>query len=266
MIAALAKGAAALDRPEYARVAKKAADFILEHLRDSEGQLLKRYRNGQAGLPAHLDDYAFMVWGLLELYEATFETGYLEQAIELNRQMLDNFWDEENGGLYFSAAGQKDLLVRSKEVYDGAIPSGNSVAAMNLLRIGRITTDSEMERRALDIARAFSKQVTQVPMGHTHLVSSLLFYYATSYEVVISGSKGSEDTEEMIAALRAAYMPNKVVLFRPADGDEDKVVRLAPFTQQQTTLDGRATVYVCRDYACNRPTTDIDNMLEMLRK
>jgi hypothetical protein len=266
MIAALAKAAAALNKPEYANAAGKAARFIWRHLRDSDGRLLKRYRQGAAGLPAHVDDYAFMVWGLLELYESTFEIEYLHNALALNNQMLHDFWDNKHGGLFFTALGQKDLLVRSKEIYDGAIPSGNSVAAMNLLRIGRITADPEMEEKAMIIGAAFSKQVSRVPMGYAQLISALLFYHGPSYEVVISGKTDTEDTKAMLSALNSGYFPNKVVLFRPAELEEAEINQIAPFTRQQIVIGGKATAYVCKNYACNRPTTDTDEMLEMLGK
>ena len=139
MIAALAKAGNVLDNQKYTAAAAKAADFILQNLTDDKGRLLKRYRKGKAGLSAHLNDYAFMVWGLLELYQATFEIKYLKDAIELNQQMLSHFWDEENGGLYMTADDSEKLLVRSKTIYDGAIPSGNSVAVFNLLRLGHMT-------------------------------------------------------------------------------------------------------------------------------
>ena len=139
MIAALAKGAQALEDARYTEAAENAARFIIENLRDPNGRLLRRYREREAALPAYLDDYAFLVWGLLDLYEATFNVVWLEEAIRLNQDMIDIFWDEANGGLYFTGKGNENLITRSKEVYDGALPSGNSVAALNLLRLNRMT-------------------------------------------------------------------------------------------------------------------------------
>ena len=265
MIAAFAKAAAALSEPQYALAAKNAVDFIWDKLRDKDGRLLKRYRDEEAGLPAHLDDYAFLVWGLLELYEAEFDPEYLQRAINLNALMLKEFWDPQNGGLFFTAEGQTDLIVRSKEIYDGAIPSGNSVAAFNLLRIGRMTSNPDLEDKARLIGSAFSNQVRSVPMGHTQLLSAMLFAFGPAYEVVITGEAKAADTEAMLEALNLNYHPNKVTLFRPIGIQKPAIAELAEFTESQTPIDGKATAYVCKDYTCSAPTTDINEMLKLLK-
>ena len=265
MIAALAKGAAALDEPKYAKAAQKAADFIWKELRDNQGRLLKRYRQGEAALPAHAEDYAFMIWGLLELYEATFEVGYLKKAVDLNITLLSYFWDKKNGGLFFAADSLKELLVRNKEIYDGAIPSANSVAALNLLRLGRITANEDWEDKARQIGSAFSAQITRAPSSNTQLMSALAFEFGPSFEVVISGDSDNEDTQAMLKALRKNYSPNKVVLFRPNDEEKPAIVALAEFTEFQKSIDGKATAYVCQNYACKAPTTDIKEMLKSLQ-
>ena len=139
MIAALAKGSQALDEPQYAKAAARAADFILKRLRRSDGRLLHMFRDGESPLPGYLDDYAFLVWGLIDLYESTFDVRYLKEAISLNEEMIKLFWDKKDGGLFFSGEDNEKLIMNRKEIYDGAIPSGNSVAALNLLKLGRIT-------------------------------------------------------------------------------------------------------------------------------
>jgi uncharacterized protein YyaL (SSP411 family) len=265
MIAAFAKAAAALGEPQYALAAKNAVDFIWDKLRDKDGRLLKRYRDEEAGLPAHLDDYAFLVWGLLELYEAEFDPEYLQRAINLNALMLKEFWDPQNGGLFFTAEGQTDLIVRSKEIYDGAIPSGNSVAAFNLLRIGRMTSNPDLEDKARLIGSAFSNQVRSVPMGHTQLLSAMLFAFGPAYEVVITGETKAADTVAMLEALNLNYHPHKVTLFRPLISQKPSITELAEFTESQTPIDGKATAYVCKDFTCSAPTTDINEMLELLK-
>ncbi|MFQ5770629.1 MAG: thioredoxin domain-containing protein, partial [bacterium] len=265
MIAALAKGAGALAEPEYAEAARRAADFVWEKLRDQQGQLRKRFRQGEAAQPAHVEDYAFMVWGLLELYEATFEVNYLQKAIALNNIMLANFWDNQNGGLFFSADSLDELLVRSKEIYDGAIPSGNSVAALNLLRIGRMTANVDLENKAIAIGRAFSEQVKRAPSGYTQFLSAINFIAGPSYEVVIAGASNSTDTRAMLQALNSHYFPNKVLLFRPSEVEKPPIVEIAAFTEFQTGLNNKATAYVCKNYACNAPTTNIAEMLLALK-
>lgn len=267
MIAAFAKAAQVLNNDDYSAAAKKATDFVFSKLRKKNGNLLKRYRQGEAALPAHSDDYAFMTWGLLELYEATFETRYLESAIELNNILLNNFWDKENGGLYFTSEDLNDeLIVRPKEVYDGAIPSGNSVAALNLMRLSRLTGDETLAAKAIAIGKAFSQQVQRAPMGHTQLMSALDFWSNQSFEVVIVGEPGREDAQAMLQKLNTPFIPNKVVLFRPDGEAEHAITKIAPFTKYQNSLNGKATAFVCKNFTCNAPTTDVEKMMGLLAK
>ncbi|MCH8334250.1 thioredoxin domain-containing protein, partial [Candidatus Sumerlaeota bacterium] len=263
MIAALAKAGRALDEPLYIAAASKAADFLMANLRDERGRLLKRYRLGEAGLPGLLEDYAYVTWGLLELYEATFEVRYLAGAIELNEITLDHFWDDERGAFFLTADDGEELLVRPKQIYDGARPSGNSVAALNLLRIGRITARPELEAKSEAVMKAFAGLVGPGPGGYTYLMSALEFATGPAYEIVIAGAAGADDTAAMLRALRREFVPNKVVLFRP-DGEAPAITDIAAFTREQTSLEGKATAYVCQNYACEAPTTEVAAMLEAL--
>jgi uncharacterized protein YyaL (SSP411 family) len=264
MIAALSKGAQVFDREDYAEAAKKAAEFVLSTLRDSSGRLLHRFRDGEAGLEAHVDDYAFFIWGLLELYETTFDVRWLQEALELNKDFVDRFWDPTVGGFYFTADDAETLLVRKKEAYDGATPSGNSVAALNLLRLGRITGAPDLERKADLITRAFSGNIRQIPSAYTQMLCALEFAVGPSYEVTIAGFSGAEDTGEMLRSLRRPFLPNKVVLFRPQQEESPGISGIAEFTKDQSTLDSHATAYVCLNYNCQMPTTAPDKMLELL--
>ena len=267
MIAALAKAGSVLDNQTCTTAAAKAADFILQNLTDLNGRLLKRYRKGNAGLTAHLDDYAFMIWGLLELYQATFEVKYLKDAIELNQQMLSRFWDEHNGGLYMTADDSERLLVRSKIIYDGAIPSGNSVAVFNLLRLGHMTGKTEYLEKAEQIIKSFSSEIAVHPAGYCQLMVAMEFALNPNYEVVIVGNPLSNDTIAMLAALRKPFLPEKVVLFRPMDPHAAKdLSTIAPFTRSMVAKNGQATVYVCQAFACKLPTTSIDQMLENIKQ
>ena len=264
MIAALAKGARVLDEPRYGEAAKQALDFILKNMRNPDGRLLHRYRNDEAALPAYVDDYAFLIWGMIELYETTFEVGYLQTALKLNDDLLEHFWDDQTGGFYFTAGDTEKLLVRQKDIYDGAIPSGNSVAALNLLRLGRITANTNLEEKAAKIGRAFSKAVKQSPSAYTQLMLAVDFEAGPSYEVVIAGNSGAEDTKAMLRALRTHFAPNKIVLFRPSEKESPDIIRLAEYTKYQSSIDGKATAYVCLNYQCKLPTTDTRKMLELL--
>jgi len=264
MIAAFAKGARVFDEPRYAEAAKATVDFILKNMRKSDGRLLHRYRDGQAALPAQVDDYAFLIWGMLELYETIFEVRYLQIGLDLNRDLMKHFWDDNNGGFYFVADDGENLLVRQKEIYDGAIPSGNSLAMLNLLRLGRITANYDFEEKAARIGRAFSRNVKQSPSAYTQLMVAVDFGVGPSYEVVIAGNSQAKDTKEMLKAIRTQFIPNKVVILRPTEQESPDINRLAEFTKSQASIDGRATAYVCLNYNCKFPTTDITKMLDLL--
>jgi uncharacterized protein YyaL (SSP411 family) len=264
MIAALAKAAQVFDDPGYEDSARRAADFIWQNMRTADGRLLHRYRDGQAAVKANLDDYAFLAWGLIELYEATFDVSYLENALELARDLRDHFWDDENGAFFFTPDDGESLLVRQKEVQDRAIPSGNSVAMLDLLRLGRMTADPDLEVMASGVARALSGVVKQSPGACTYLAVALDFGLGPSYEAVVAGLPQAEDTNAMLRALRSQFLPNKVVLLRPTNEACPGIVRLAEFTQQHASINGKATAYVCLDNECRLPTTDAEEMLELL--
>ncbi|MEJ2335225.1 MAG: thioredoxin domain-containing protein [Gemmatimonadales bacterium] len=264
MIAALAQAAAALERPGYLSAALEAWEFVRSEMIDSEGRLLHRYRDGEAAIPAFADDYAFLIWGLLELYEASLDPEHLREALRLNGELLERFWDDERAGLYQTAAGSVELPIRSREIYDGAVPSANSVAMLNLLRLGRLTADMELDNRALAIEAAFAGRVRQVPSAHTQLLAAIDFRLGPSREVVVVGEPGGSDTEALLEVLRGRFEPNTVVLFRPAGEAGDEVTRLAPFTEEMREIGGQATAYVCRDYACERPVAAPADLKAML--
>jgi hypothetical protein len=264
MIAAMAKGSQALDRRDYALTAKRAADFLLAHLRTPEGRLLHRYREGEAAVPAFLDDYAFLIWGLIELYEAVFDAAYLEAALALNETVFRHFWDSRGGLYYFSADDGEALLVRGKECFDGAIPSGNSVMALNLLRLGRMTGNSDLENRAAEMTRAYCAPVEQTPNAFSQFLSALDFGLGPTGEVVIAGNPHHSDTKALLKALRKPFFPNTVVLLLPTDEPEPTIARLAPFLSDFTSHEGKAAAYVCRAQSCRAPTTDKRRMLKLL--
>jgi uncharacterized protein YyaL (SSP411 family) len=265
MISAFARGFQVFREEAYESAARQAADFVLSEMSDERGRLVRRYRGGIASLPAHLNDYAFMVQGLLDLHEATFDVRYLREAIRLNDMMDDLFWDEVKGGLYFTADDSEEILVRQKEIYDGAIPSGNSIAALNFLRLWRTMARTDYGEKADEILKAFSGQVSAYPAGHTQLLNALEFSLGPTFEVVIAGDLDKADTREMIRALQKEFHPNKVLIFRPP-GEETEIIEIAGFTRHQVPINERATAYVCQDYACQSPTVEINTMLSYLDK
>ncbi|MBW2063472.1 MAG: thioredoxin domain-containing protein [Deltaproteobacteria bacterium] len=263
MVASLAKGEQVIPGRGYAAMAGSAAGFVLEQMY-KDGMLLHRYRSGEAGIGAHLDDYAFFVWGLVELYGATFEPEYLKTALDLTRSQIRHFWDDQRGGFFLAPDDAKDLIVRKKELYDGAIPSGNSVSMLNLLRLARMTGDSSLEEKASIMARSFSGEIQKNPAGFTQFLCSLMFLTGPSHEIIMVGPSGRKDTTEMLRVIQGAYLPNGVVLFRPSGHDSSQMDTIAPFLKNYPALEGKATVYVCSNYACKRPTTQVKEALEML--
>ncbi|GAB6931969.1 thioredoxin domain-containing protein [Calditerricola satsumensis] len=265
MIAALAKGAKVLDEPALADRAKQAASFLFAKLRRRDGRLLARYRDGEAAHLAYLDDYAFLVWALLELYEATFEVRFLRDALELARQMFDLFWDDQDGGLFFTGRDAEALIARPKEVYDGATPSGNSVAAYTLVRLAQLTGDEALRRQADAQLQAFAGDVRAHPSAHAFFLLALLADVAPSVQVVVVGRTGAPDTEAMWRAARKVYAPQAVILLVP-EGEEARaeVEALAPFVAGMRMVDGKATAYLCRHFACQAPTTDPEEVAREL--
>ena len=232
MIAALAYGANVLNEPAYALSARRAADDIYA----------KRRR--------FLDDHVFLAWGLLNLYEATFELRHLERAIALTTESIRLFRDDK-GRFYLTPADAAPLLVRPHETGDGAIPSGNSVQLMNLVRLSRITAKPEYEQYAREIVRIASDEVSLAPSTATHFLSALDFLLGPSYEIVLSG----RDVTALRRAVFTPFVPNKVVLHR-ALGDKPPIATIAPYTLEQRPLGGKPTAYVCTNYLCRLPVTD----------
>lgn len=263
MIAALARAGQVLNDPSYTAAAKKAADYVLSTLSDKNGRLLKRSRLGKAGLTAHLEDYAFVVWGLLDLYEASFDPHYLSEAIRLNDLMLKHFKDPKGGGFFMTADDAEQLLVRSKKLYGGAIPSGNAVAVLNLTRLHRMTANDQYEKEAYATIKAFSGEIGKAPSAFPVALIALDFLFGPSNEIVITGQLDRKDTRTMLAAVRKPFLPNKVLIFRP-EKNPNAIAKLAPYTKTQASLGSKATAYVCTNFACQLPTTDIKKMLESL--
>lgn len=257
MIAALARGGAVLNEPAYVEAAAQAADFILTRMVSPEGRLLHRYREGEAAIPAYLDDFAFLTWGLIELYEADFQPRWLREALRLQEYALEHFWDGNAGGFFFSAEDNEQLLVRSKEVYDGAVPSGNSVALLNLLRLARLTGRHELDQRAHDLLTACTAQLAAGPSSHCLTLCGVDYSVGPAAEVVLAGER--QALQPMLQALRAQFRPNMVVLVR-----DDETDQVAPFAAMHTALDGQPTAYVCHQQRCAPPTTDVAEMMALL--
>ncbi len=262
MVAALAKGAQALNEPKYAQAAMRAADFVLNTLRQKDGSLLKRYRQGEAAIPGHLDDYTYFVWGLIDLYEATFEVKYLKTAVELNKLMIDDFRDEKGSGFFFSGKRNEQLIAQTKEIYDGATPSGNSVAFMNILRLSRMTGNPDLANISGQLMRTFAETVNNYPSGYAQFLCALDFALGPTREIVIAGESGSDDTKRILMGIRKRFLPGKVIILHP---EKDKSIEgIIGFVKEQKAMDGKATAYICENYACKAPTNDMNQILKLL--
>ncbi len=253
MIAALAKASNVFGQPRYRQAAIKAADFILEKMKDGK-MLYHRYAKGERAVEGFLDDYAFLVWGLTEIYEADFEEAYLKEAVELSDTMISLFWDNVDGGFYFTAKGGEDKGPLRKQVFDGALPSGNSVALLNLLRLELLTGDSKYREYAFRILRVFSDEVRRSPLAYTFMLLGVDFAVGPSYNVVLVGDPQKDSTLTMLGFLKEGYIPNVVISLRlpnKAGLGYDKIR-------------GKATAYVCRGQTCMPPTDKPEKMLELL--
>ncbi|TFG27609.1 thioredoxin domain-containing protein [Candidatus Thorarchaeota archaeon] len=264
IIAALAKAAVAIGDLKYIEVAENALSFILQTMLDETKELYHRYKDGDVAIGAFLDDYAYLIWALLEMYEATYKPQYLEQAQNLTKTVIEKFWDDKEGGFYFTSIDAEELLVRKKDAYDGAIPSGNSVSFFNLIRLARLLGDNEYEDYAVKIGRAFSSEIKRAPSAYSLMLVGLDFAIGPSFEIVIAGNPENDDTREMIEKIRGGFIPRKVVLLRGTTEQSKAITKLAPFTKFHEPLNGKATAHVCIDHNCKLPTTDLAKMMEIL--
>ena len=267
MISSLAFGSRVLGDVRYRDAAKKSADFLLVKMKTKEDRLMHRYRDGHVSIPGFLEDYAFLMHGLIDLYEATFDPHYLEEAKFLLNKMHVLFWDESNGGFFLTGKDAEKLIARAKDLYDGAVPSGNSIATLSLLRVGRLTMERDFEDWAQKAMDAFSAQLAQYPSGFAQMIIALDFAVGPTREIVIAGDENDQRTKEMIREIYAGFLPNKVVILHPLKGGAAKKIEtLSPFTKNQVFLNGKATVYVCKNYVCDLPTNEIEKLKQLLEK
>jgi uncharacterized protein YyaL (SSP411 family) len=255
MISALARSGRALGEPRFLAAAARAADFIWSEMRPA-GRLLRRYRDGEAAIPAFAEDYAFLARGLLDLYQATFDANRLRQALELAGQLHSRFGDPSGGGLYDTAADSERLVLRPRAVYDGAIPSANSVALEVFATLSLLTGDHEWADRAQNVLQAFSRQVGDHPTGYPQFLQGAALILDPTREVVVSGPAKREDTQALLQAVWETYAPETVALLRPATDAAGQIAKLAPFASGMKPVRGAAAAYVCQNFTCQQPLTD----------
>jgi uncharacterized protein YyaL (SSP411 family) len=254
MISAFAQASQVLENPSYLRIAESAASFILREMRNEKGLLLHTYKDGNARFIGYQDDYAFLIAGLIDLYEATFEMTWLQQAEELCDSMVDQFWDSGEGGFFFAGPHHESLIVRSKNPYDNAIPSGNSVGVMDLMRLGVLLDREDLRDRASQTLRLFQPFMAEVPTGFGQMLCSLNFFLEGPHEIAIVGSPGDPQTQELLQAVAGHYVPNRVVALKDPDKPDDLTARIK-LLANKGLVGGRPAAYVCRNFTCDTPVT-----------
>ncbi len=264
MMGACARAYQVLGEVRYLHAARSSARFVLTRMFDPRsGKLLRRFRDGEAKFEAHLDDYAFVVAGLLDLYESDFDVQWLEWARRLTQTQLQLFWDDNAGGFFDTSGDDASILVRTKEQYDGAEPGGNSVAAMNLLRLYHITGDDSLRAKGEQTIEAFSGVLGAQPVVQPQMACAYAFSISKVKQIVLAGAPELDSTRQMLQRIRQRYLPNKVVLLIEPSS-RPRLETLAAFTRQLSSREGHVVAYVCEDYVCKLPTSDLDVLERLL--
>lgn len=256
MISSMAYGGAVLGEQRYIRAAGESAEFILKKL-NTGGRLKRYYGKGAGRGMAVLDDYSFLIMGLADLYQADFQSKWLLEAKGLAGRMVSLFGDRENGGFFLTGSDAEKLVTRGKDAYDGAIPSGNSYAGRALLVLGQITMDQHLTGEGKRTLDSFSGQLERSPISLTEMLISVDYYLGPRQEIVVAGKKESDDTIEMINEVRRRFLPRAVVLFHAEGKDGRGIEKVADFVKMQKAADGKAVAYVCENYVCRLPVTDV---------
>ena len=264
MAAAYARGGRILDDPELIKIAEGSIAFIASNMTNGDDGLFHRYREGESSINANLDDYAFIVLALIELYQSTFRFEYINKALKLQEYLDKYFWDNKNGGYFFTDSRSEELIVRHKESYDGAIPSGNSVSAFNLVRLGRITMNAEFEKKATRIGEVFGENIKNSPISHTYLLSVIDYLSGPSYEIIIVDGEKKEGSREFFEIINKHFIPNKIVIYKSEDQDFSQVSELKTFINELHPINNKPTAYICKNYYCELPVTNKEDLIKSL--
>ncbi|MCH8977828.1 MAG: thioredoxin domain-containing protein [Armatimonadetes bacterium] len=263
MIAAYARAGAAFDDERWVARAQKAVKFVRSTMLAEDGTLTHSYRQGKTQGTGHLDDYAYLIWGLVELYEADFDAAHLELAAQLADVLEKRFFDSRAGGFFTTASGVDVPIARAKKATDGALPSGSSVAAYSLVRLGRLLAKKDLEDLGKSVVETFGGDIVQSPSAFIGLLLTTDFLAGPTSEVVVVGER--EAALAMIRSLQSEYSPRTVFLLKDV-ADSSTLDSIAPYTKLLVAQGGKATAYVCQDYTCDLPTTDVREALAGLRR
>lgn len=263
MIAALAYGGRIFGNSSYIQQAEKAMDFILNNMINEKGRLMARYRDGEIAHLGYLEDYAFVVHALIELYEATFNVKYLTKALEFNKNMLMLFKDEDQGGLFLYGTDGEELIVRPKDIYDGAVPSGNSVATLNMLRLARLSANSELENEAYRQFEVFASKVKTIESAHAYFMTSLLYSKVPGKDIILCGEEAGNETKAMIKEINSTYLPFATAVLNTGD---ERLNSINPELIAHKLLQGKTTAYICENFNCKAPITDLQKFSEDIKE
>ncbi|MDZ7756649.1 thioredoxin domain-containing protein [Rhodohalobacter sp.] len=263
MIAALAKAGVLLQNQKLIQKAETAFNQLLKLCKTDSSTLLHRIKDGEAAIEGMADDYAFLIRGALELYNATFNPDYLSEAVELQRTFTEHFADQTHGGFYYTAENAEELLGRQKEIYDGAIPSSNSVAVLNGYQLSRLTGETEFEQQSDKIITAFSDQISDAPAGYTYALYAHQLMQQPSHEIVITAKTINEQTNELIETARSSSGPGSVILVKTANQSE-LLSSIAPFTESYPVVE-KPAVYVCSNFSCQAPVYNAESLIKLLQ-
>ncbi|MCB2292387.1 thioredoxin domain-containing protein [Clostridium algoriphilum] len=262
MIATLAYGGRVFENKSYINQAEKAMNFILNNMINEKGRLMARYRDGDVAHLGYLEDYAYVVHALIELYEATFNVVYLSRAIELNQNMLNLFKDEEQGGLFLYGIDGEELIVRPKDIYDGAVPSGNSVATLNMLRLARLTTNGDLESEAYKQFEVFASKVKTIESAHAYFMTALLYSMVPGKDIIIAGDENESNTKVMIKELNSKYLPFSTVVL---DIGDERLTSINSEIKAHKPIMGKTTAYICENFSCKEPITDLKKFIDIIK-
>jgi hypothetical protein len=266
IIAALSKAYQVFGNKSHKESAQKAADFILDKMYD-DGKLMHRYKDGEAAISGNLDDYAFLIWGLMELYQATFNIKYLEASFNLNKTLMEHFLDKKSGGFYFTADYAEEIILRKKESYDSAVPSGNSVQMLNLLKMAKLSEDESLKDVAIGIEKYFSEKIKRSPLAHTHMINAINFRFGPSYDVVIAcdGEKESVIAQEKLQnVLATKFLPNILWMDVSLIKEKKFPFNIPDYLMAKKALEGNCTYYICSDTDCKPPLFNVEEIVDIL--
>lgn len=265
MISAFARAYSVLGDETYLHTAERSANFILSKLYDPNARLLlRRYRSGESRFEGHLEDYAAFTLGLLDLYEADLDFRWLKQVLELTERQNALFYDQQQGGFYDTSGRDESVLFRTKEDYDGAEPTGNSLTTWNLLRLSQMTDNTRLRTMAERTLSLFAGRLQRSPDAMPLMLAALDFHIDKPKQIIIAGDPKQEAVRYMLKEVHKRYIPNKIILFADGGPGQRFLGQSLPFIKSMRMIDGRATAYVCENYVCKLPTSDLQVMAKLL--